>query len=95
MVRALWANKPFVWQIYPQHDDAHHSKLEAFLDVMNAPPSLRNFHNVWNGLPDADQAVLPALALDEWQETVSKARNLQLQHDDLVTQLMRFVLKNH
>lgn len=95
MVRALWANKPFVWQIYPQHDDAHHSKLDAFLDVMNAPPSLRNFHNVWNGLPGADQAVLPALALDEWQETVNKARNLQLQHDDLVTQLMRFVLKNH
>lgn len=31
-VRAQWAARPFVWQIYPQDDDAHHGKLEAFLD---------------------------------------------------------------
>lgn len=95
LVRALWANKPFVWQIYPQHDDAHHSKLDAFLNVLNAPSSLRDFHHVWNGVRGFAQVALPALALPEWQETVSQARNLQLQHDDLVTQLMRFVRKNH
>jgi len=32
-VRALWAGKPFIWQIYPQHDSAHSKKLEAFLSV--------------------------------------------------------------
>jgi uncharacterized repeat protein (TIGR03837 family) len=95
LVRALWANKPFVWQIYPQHDDAHHGKLDAFLNMLNAPSSLRAFHHVWNGVLGAGQAALPALALNEWQETVNKARNRQLRHDDLVTQLMRFVLKNH
>ena len=31
-VRAQWAGRPFVWQIYPQDDAAHHVKLEAFLD---------------------------------------------------------------
>jgi len=31
-VRALWAGKPFVWHIYPQHDDVHWVKLQAFLD---------------------------------------------------------------
>lgn len=31
-VRAQWAAKPFVWQIYPQDDDAHRVKLEAFLE---------------------------------------------------------------
>ncbi len=31
-VRAQWAAKPFVWQIYPQDDEVHLAKLEAFLD---------------------------------------------------------------
>jgi len=86
----LWANKPFVWQIYPQHDDAHHSKLDAFLDVLNAPPSLRDFHHVWN---EVSPAALPVLSLSQWQTTVTAARRRQLQHDDLVTQLVRFALK--
>ena len=31
-VRAQWAARPFVWQIYPQADGAHLAKLDAFLD---------------------------------------------------------------
>jgi uncharacterized repeat protein (TIGR03837 family) len=31
-VRAQWAGKPFVWQIYRQDEDAHLVKLDAFLD---------------------------------------------------------------
>jgi uncharacterized repeat protein (TIGR03837 family) len=31
-VRAQWAGKPFVWHIYPQDDDVHMIKLDAFLD---------------------------------------------------------------
>lgn len=30
-VRAQWAARPFVWHIYPQDEDAHLVKLEAFL----------------------------------------------------------------
>jgi uncharacterized repeat protein (TIGR03837 family) len=30
-VRAQWAARPFVWQIYPQAEDAHRAKLDAFL----------------------------------------------------------------
>ncbi len=30
-VRAQWAARPFVWHIYPQAEDAHRVKLEAFL----------------------------------------------------------------
>ena len=41
LVRALWAGKPMVWQIYPQHDAAHHHKLEAFLNMLDAGPALR------------------------------------------------------
>ncbi len=92
LVRALWANKPFVWQIYPQHDDAHCGKLDAFLELLDAPPSMRAFHQAWNGIGNA---ILPSLALPQWQQAVTKALYLQLQHDDLVTQIMRFAQKNH
>jgi uncharacterized repeat protein (TIGR03837 family) len=92
LVRALWANKPFVWQIYPQHDDAHCGKLDAFLKLLDAPPSMQAFHQAWNGVGNA---VLPSLALPQWQPAVTKARDLQLRHDDLVTQIMRFAQKNH
>jgi uncharacterized repeat protein (TIGR03837 family) len=32
-VRAQWAEKPFIWDIYPQSDAAHEIKLQAFLDL--------------------------------------------------------------
>jgi uncharacterized repeat protein (TIGR03837 family) len=95
LVRALWANKPFVWHIYPQEDDAHHAKLDAFLQVLDAPPSLWAFHHHWNGMREKTPSTLPALDLTQWQQTVSDARAQQLQHDDLVTQIMQFVFKNH
>ncbi len=33
LVRAIWAGKPFVWHIYPQEEDTHMIKLQAFLDI--------------------------------------------------------------
>ena len=88
LVRALWAGQPFVWQIYPQHDGAHHAKLDAFLDWLQAPPSLRGFHRAWNGIaPPA----LPALDLPEWRACVQAARQRLLAQQDLVSQLMGFV----
>ncbi|HEY3327841.1 MAG TPA: elongation factor P maturation arginine rhamnosyltransferase EarP [Novimethylophilus sp.] len=53
-VRAQWAAKPFVWHIYPQQDDAHQPKLEAFLELycagLSAPAAgaLRGFWRAWN-----------------------------------------------
>jgi uncharacterized repeat protein (TIGR03837 family) len=85
LVRALWANKPFVWQIYPQHDDAHHAKLNALLERLALPPDMQSFHRIWNGL---SQAELPPLALDTWQKAVSQARSELLQQDELVTQII-------
>jgi uncharacterized repeat protein (TIGR03837 family) len=92
LVRALWAGKPLVWQIYPQHDKAHHVKLAAFLDWLGAPASLHGFHAIWNSTAPGP---LPALALGEWQQTVTQARQRLLQQDDLVSRLLRFISKNH
>jgi uncharacterized repeat protein (TIGR03837 family) len=91
LVRALWADKPFVWQPYPQTDNAQQGKLEAFLNLLEAPSSLRTFHATWNGF---SQAALPAIALSEWQQAVSQTRARQLLQDDLVTRIIQFGQKN-
>lgn len=87
VVRALWAGTAFVWQIYPQADQAHLAKLQAFLDMLDAPPSLRRFHAAWNG----EQAALPALDIPAWTACTRVARQRLTQHGDLVTQLLHFV----
>lgn len=93
LVRALWAGRPFVWHIYPQHDDAHHAKLLAFLDWLQAPASLRAFHLHWNGLtPAGADGLWPdGATLAEWQNTVLAARDRLLAQTDLVGQLRAFV----
>ncbi len=53
-VRAQWAARPMVWHIYPQDDEVHHQKLQAFLDlycpslVSPANADLREFWLAWN-----------------------------------------------
>jgi uncharacterized repeat protein (TIGR03837 family) len=91
LVRALWAGQPFVWQIYPQDDGAHHEKLEAFLDWLQAPPSLRAFHAAWNGLASPDLPSLSAALLAEWRACVQSARKSLLAQTDLVGQLRHFI----
>lgn len=91
LVRALWAGRPFVWQIYPQHDGAHHEKLNAFLDWLQAPASLRRAHAAWNGQAPADLPRLDADLLAEWSACVQSARARLLAQPDLTTQLLQFV----
>ena len=98
LVRAIWAGKPLVWHIYPQDDNAHHAKLEAFLEVMGAPTSLRAFHRRWNGLltePGEPTTVfsLPD-DLQNWQQTAAVARQTQLALPDLTNKLLQFIEKN-
>jgi uncharacterized repeat protein (TIGR03837 family) len=88
LVRALWAGKPFIWHIYPQDDGAHGPKLAAFLDWLQAPTSLRQFHLRWN---DLSQDALPEPDLPLWQECVQSARDRLLSQTDLVSQLLQFV----
>ena len=88
LVRALWAGQAMVWHIYPQHDDAHHDKLEAFLGWLQAPASLRHFHRVWNGV---ETGPLPEVELAPWRECTLAARERLRQQTDLSTQLLQFV----
>ncbi len=62
-VRAQWAHRPLVWQLYPQNSDAHFAKLDATLATYAADlptaarVALTHFWRVWNG-------AVPASALD-------------------------------
>ncbi|MDD3934750.1 elongation factor P maturation arginine rhamnosyltransferase EarP [Rhodoferax sp.] len=94
LVRALWAGKPLVWQIYPQHDGVHADKLEAFLDWLQAPASLHAFHHQWNGLEVSDPAMAPApFEPGRWRDCTARARASLLVQEDLSTQLLHFVAK--
>ncbi len=97
-VRAQWAALPMVWHIYPQDDDAHHAKLDAFLDIYcegmptETAMALRNFFWAWNHGADvgaawpAFSAALPALR----QHAQGWAIRLAAQ-GDLAANLVKFV----
>ncbi|MBT2322575.1 elongation factor P maturation arginine rhamnosyltransferase EarP [Variovorax paradoxus] len=91
LVRALWAGSPFVWQIYAQDDDAHHTKLGALLDWMGAPATLRRFHHLWNGMAEGELPVLDDATLASWGAACTAARARLLAQDDLLTRLLTFV----
>ncbi len=94
LVRAIWAGKPFVWHIYPQHDNAHHAKLEAFLQVLGADDSLTAFHRAWNGIGEAaPNTPIPLLNLEKWGEIATRARTRWLAQADLTSHLLEFVAK--
>ena len=94
VVRAIWAGKPLLWQIYPQHDAAHVAKLDAFLDALGACTSLRAVHHLWNDTRGAKPTTpLPLTDLNEWAQNVLSTRQGLLEMDDLTTQLLQFAQK--
>jgi len=81
-VRAQWAGKPFVWQVYPQAENTHLVKLEAFLAIHPAGAQLRAFWLAWNGAGTLDwpefAASLPALEAQmlQWAGTLAARPDL-------------------
>ncbi|MBK7616474.1 MAG: elongation factor P maturation arginine rhamnosyltransferase EarP [Vitreoscilla sp.] len=98
-VRAQWAAKPFVWQIYPQHDGVHAGKLDAFLQrhLAGADPALSQqvqaWMLAWNGLAARGQPALPMClaGLDSWQDHALVWRDHLHSQRDLTSQLLDFV----
>ncbi len=88
VIRAIWAAKPFIWQIYPQHDDAHRAKLEAFLDVLEAPVAVRQAHRIWNGI---QRQAMPAIELTDWAAWAGTACDRLRAQTDLSSRLTTFV----
>ncbi len=95
-VRAQWAAQPLVWQFYPQADNAHFDKLDAYLALYaeslgDLAPQLKTFWRAWNGDPTVALdwpgllAALPALGAHAraWRRQLSS-------YPDLATGLIEF-----
>jgi uncharacterized repeat protein (TIGR03837 family) len=100
-VRAQWAAKPLVWHIYPQDDDHHQVKLQAFLTryVAGLPEAdaraLKDFWLAWENQAGtgiawpAFEAALPSLTAHAraWAKTLANRR-------DLTAELVSFVMES-
>lgn len=96
-VRAQWAGRPMLWQIYVQDENAHWEKLDAFLGHYRhglsdaAGTALTAMWHAWNmdhDMGQAWQAVQP-----HWPELQQHARNWALRQaaqPDLATALVHF-----
>lgn len=96
-MRAQWAARPFLWHIYPQDEDAHMVKLDAFLErytasldgaTRDALVAAQHAFNRHRGLAehwDAFIASTPMLTRHGWQWA-----DRQLVGGDLATRLVHF-----
>lgn len=105
VLRALWAGRPFLWQLYAQDDRAHLAKLDAFLHVYlaGAPAALaarlERAFQVWNDANRAtDTAGLPADPTTWrdplWCDWASRRSTELARAPDLTTQLLAFVARH-
>ncbi|MHB8916247.1 MAG: elongation factor P maturation arginine rhamnosyltransferase EarP [Thiobacillus sp.] len=97
-VRAQWAARPFVWQAYPQEQEAHWAKLDALSKrytaglLTAAAQAITPMWQAWNGRGDIGLAWAEFLsmksALDihaqQWPEQLARP-------GDLVSNLLAFV----
>lgn len=98
-VRAQWAQRPFIWQIYPQSEGAHLVKLDAFLtrylQNFTNPGSVWRCFQAWNGQGEMASA---------WRDYVANRQSLERhghiwagyldQAGNLANNLSRFVCGN-
>jgi uncharacterized repeat protein (TIGR03837 family) len=89
-LRAIWAGKPFVWQIYAQDDAAHHEKLAAFMQAAALPAPVQAFWRGWNGL-DTQIHAGDWQAVQESGAAFAQWRADLLAQDDLSSQLLAWV----
>ncbi|SNY43454.1 conserved hypothetical protein, PP_1857 family [Arsukibacterium tuosuense] len=100
IIRAHWAGRPFVWQIYRQQENAHLVKLQAFLDryCQQMPAQLadaiRQFYLAWNTdseLTVSWQKIYPLLP--QIEEYNRLWRQQLLANGDLASNLVHFAEK--
>lgn len=99
-VRAQWAARPFIWHIYPQQENAHLEKLEAFLNLYtkslkdNEKQTIRSIFLAWNqnlGASHLWQEILDLLPI--WKEHSQTWCQQLSSQPDLVENLVHFSRK--
>ncbi len=85
-VRAQWAAKPFVWQIYRQDENTHLEKLDAFLSLYqqelpaSSVQAVAQFWHAWNEGRDIAAC---------WPAFLNERGNLALHHQHWITGLQQ------
>lgn len=102
-VRAQWAGRPMCWQIYPQNDNTHAGKLQAWLQRYPAPAAAVPLHLHWNTLENPQdnahhvaaslQAALRPEVFQTWQAASREWSEQLAQTPDLADQLVDFCLQ--
>ena len=103
-VRAQWAERPFVWQIYRQDEEVHQNKLEAFLGLYTGSMSA-NVFNAATGIFRAwNDTVVNSPSMHEYWRNFRSA-SVQLAqhargwtqeislHGDLASNMLQFIRK--
>jgi uncharacterized repeat protein (TIGR03837 family) len=95
-VRAQWAGKPFIWQIYPQHDGVHLEKLQAFMNLyceglsQHASQAVQALWLDWNCGKPAGQAWLGFLSCREELQERARVWAQRLSGNNLALNLLDF-----
>jgi uncharacterized repeat protein (TIGR03837 family) len=96
-VRAQWAGRPLLWHIYPQQENAHLEKLEAFLALyINglSPAASTALTSLWRAWNLGEGVAENWLALQQvWPELTAHAEAWcleQASQTDLAAALVQF-----
>lgn len=96
-VRAQWAAKPMLWHIYPQDEEVHITKLNAFLDLYTAHcgtplgNSIRASWLAWNQGEDIESSWHQLVSqLPYWRQHSQNWCNSLIMQPDLASQLVSF-----
>lgn len=99
-VRAQWAAKPMVWHIYPQDEEAHITKLDAFLDIYTRQATTPLKAAIYQSWLAWNQDELETnweqlmQQMDEWQQHSRNWCDSLLKQPDLTSQLVAFCTKH-
>jgi uncharacterized repeat protein (TIGR03837 family) len=100
-VRAQWAGRAFIWNVYPQAEQSHRLKLEAFLNLYTEKMSpemsvaVCSLWNAWNGNGQMINAwPIFTAQMTELTEYSNKWIRQLLPIGDLTSNLVRFSRKD-
>lgn len=103
-VRAQWAGRPFIWHIYPQDDNVHLTKLQAWIDqvegVAGDIPSWQLAMHTWNeaalSIPTISSPAIWQNVLDDvsvWATSFTLWSNYLSGQPDLAMRLMHYIFQ--
>ncbi len=99
VMRALFSGIPFVWHIYPQQDEIHLKKLQAFFEVISvhmeakAKQALNQIWMAWNLNQPLTTEMLAYFSVfnHEWRIGLNLYLQNLFQQPDLASRLVRLV----